>query len=123
MKIKASNLNLSVSQAFELTLQDDGGAAVAIKVEFWQGETKVKELFYTNTQTPKPKSVQLAPGAYDLFVTIAASKTKKTLGPTYDSSVTLTDQGIATMICTAKGSVPEGKPLDADAELFNVTVA
>ena len=123
MKIRAPNLNLSVSQKFELTLQDDGGAAVAIKVEFWQGETLIKGLFYTNTQRPKPKCVQLAPGAYDMFVTIAASKTKKMLGVTYDSSVTLTDQGSETVICTAKGSVPDGKPLDADAELFNVTVA
>lgn len=118
MKIEVPAPTVEVGHAFALKLDDQGSAMVAIKVEIFKGNVLKKEIFHAKTITgPKTEQVLLEDsGDYDCFVTIAATRTKS-LGPTYDSSVTMI--GIAqdeTLLCSAEGSVPKGVPSDVDSE-------
>lgn len=123
MHIEAPTLQISAKAGFKLEFVDRGNAAVAMKAEFWQGNTKVDELFFVNAPQQPPKSpTKVVPGQYEMWVTIGATKTKKLLGNKYDSRVNLIDQGVSTEICRTKGTVPASKLSDFDAEVFDLTV-
>jgi hypothetical protein len=125
MKIDIPNATVSAGREFELELDDQGGAMVAIKVEIFQGDNPQKTIFHAQTiKGPKTEPVQLSPGDYDCFVTIGASRSQRSLGTTYRSSVTMIDgAGGRTVLCSAKGSVPKTRPSDVDSDQLTLTVS
>jgi len=119
MRIDIPAPTVEVGHAFALELDDQGGAMVAIKVEIFKGDVKKQEIFHAKTFTgPKTEPVILEdPGDYDCFVTIAATRTKKSLGPTYKSSVTMIGiAGDRTLLCSTQGSVPKDSQSDLDSD-------
>jgi len=124
MKIDVPSGTVVAGRSFELELDDQGGAMVAIKVEIFQGDVPQATIFHARTITgPKTQAVQLAPGNYDCFVTIGASRSSRSLGTTYKSFVTRVDgTGSRTVLCSTKGSVPKGRPSDVDSEQLVLTV-
>ena len=119
MRIDVPAPAVEVGHAFSLELDDQGGAMVAIKVEIFKGDVAKKTIFHAQTITgPKTEPVLLEDsGDYDCFVTIAATRTKKSLGPTFKSSVTMIGiAGDRTLLCSTQGSVPKGIPSDVDSE-------
>jgi hypothetical protein len=122
MKIEVPNAEVTTGQSFKIVLDDRGSALVAIKVEFWQGETKHKDCFHSKTmEGPKTFKIDLQPGKYDVFCTIAATRHKKALGTVYNSFVTL--EGGEDWFKTGRHEVPKSKQSDVDSEQLLLTVA
>jgi hypothetical protein len=124
MKIDVPNATVAAAQSFDVELDDQGGAMVAIKLEIFLGDTVQKTIFHAQTmQGPKTVSVQLSPGNYDCFATIGASRSKRSLGSTYKSSVTMIDAaGGRTVLFSTKGSVSDSKPSDVDSDQLILAV-
>jgi hypothetical protein len=121
MKIEVPNDEVTVGAGFKIVLDDRGSALVAIKVEFWQGDTKKKDVFHSKTmEGPKTFKIDLAPGIYDVFCTIAATRHKKGLGIVYNSFVTL--EGGDDWFRTGRHEVPKSKQSDVDSEMLLLTI-
>jgi hypothetical protein len=126
MKIKIPNdtVTIASSDLKSFELNDGGGALVAIRFDIYQGDTQIKKMFNADArQWPYERTPDLQPGTYECYPTIAATRKKTSLGSTYKSSITLIQRdGTRTDVATARGSVPDGTPTDADSDVFKLVV-
>lgn len=117
MVINIPSATVNASNPLKIVLDDRGKALVAIKLVI---EGTGKEFYHDKTMEGplKPRAFSLDPGTYDCNVTVGAFRSKKALGSSYDTSVTINDQVVA----STKSTIPDDQASEMDYEEFTLVV-